>query len=119
MKDESFVEFIEDQLRSFRDLTIKRMFGGCGLYRGTVFFGIIANGRLYFKVNDKTKQEYIDRGMGPFQPTSKQTLKTYYEVPVDVLEDDGELTTWAKAAIRCQNETDKKPKTSAKKRRRK
>ena len=119
MKDESFIEFVEDQLRSLRGLSIKGMFGGHGLYSGTDFFAIIADGRLYFKIDDKTKQTYVDRGMGPFRPTPKQTLKTYFEVPVDVLEDDGELTAWAKVAIRCQQETKKKPKATKRKPRRK
>jgi DNA transformation protein len=119
MKDESFVKFVEDQLRSLRGLTIKKMFGGYGIYRGEDFFAIIAGGRLYFKIDDKTKQDYIDRGMGPFKATPKQTLKTYYEVPVDVLEDDGELTAWARVAIRCQQATKKKPKAPNRKSRRK
>jgi len=36
--------------------------------------------------------------MKPFRPNATQTLKTYYEVPVDVLEDAGELTIWARQA---------------------
>jgi len=112
MGDASYVEFVEDQLQSLGDVTVKRMFGGFGLYRGTVFFGIISGGRLYFKVDERTKREYIDRGMGPFRATPKQILKTYYEVPVDVLEDDGELTAWAKEAIRCQRDTKRNPKRS-------
>lgn len=102
MKDESFVEFIKDQLRGLRGLTVKHMFGGYGIYRGEDFFGIIADGRLYFKVDDKTMRTYADRGMGPFRPTPKQTLKTYYEVPVDVLEDDEALALWALRACQAQ-----------------
>jgi DNA transformation protein len=119
MKDDSFVEFVEDQLRGLGNITCKRMFGGYGLYSGADFFGIIASGRLYFKVNDDTKQRYIDRGMEPFRASPKQTLKTYYEVPVDVLEDDGELTAWAKEAIQCQKEVSKRMKKSTGKSRRK
>jgi DNA transformation protein len=33
--------------------------------------------------------------MKPFRPNSKQTLKTYYEVPVEVIEDSEQLVTWA------------------------
>jgi DNA transformation protein len=36
--------------------------------------------------------------MKPFHPNAKQTLKNYYEVPVDVLEDGEQLTTWAARA---------------------
>ena len=36
--------------------------------------------------------------MKPFRPNAKQILNAYYEVPVDVLEDAGELTIWAQQA---------------------
>lgn len=116
MKYESFVEFVEDQLRSLGDINVKRMFGAYGLYSGSDFFGIIDDGRLYFKIDDVTRQKYIDMGMGPFRATPRQTLKTYYEVPVDVLEDDAELTAWAKDAIRCQQNAQKKSQVSGRRR---
>ena len=34
------------------------MFGGYGLYAGEVFFGIVANGRLYFKTDDETRGRF-------------------------------------------------------------
>jgi DNA transformation protein len=36
--------------------------------------------------------------MKPFQPRAKQTLKNYYEVPADILEDDEQCVTWATQA---------------------
>jgi DNA transformation protein len=74
------------------------MFGGFGLYQGEVFFGIIHQGRLYFKTNERTRQSYVKKGMKPFRPNAKQTLKTYYEVPVEVIEDQEELATRARQA---------------------
>lgn len=37
--------------------------------------------------------------MKPFRPNVKQTLKSFYEVPVDVLEDAEILTQWATEAV--------------------
>ena len=79
-------------------LTHRAMFGGYGLYCGRVFFGIVQKGRLYFKTNATTAPRYRERMMKPFRPNAKQTLNSYYEVPVDVLEDAGELTIWAQQA---------------------
>lgn len=75
------------------------MFGGHGLYQGEVFFGIIHKGRLYFKTDQASRAAYVQRGMKPFRPNAKQTLKTYYEVPVEIIEDDEQLTTWAGRAV--------------------
>ena len=95
---DGFKDFVLDQLSDLQDLTCRAMFGGYGLYRDRVFFGIVQKGRLYFKTNETTAPRYGKRKMKPFRPNAKQTLKTYYEVPVDVLEDAGELAIWARQA---------------------
>lgn len=40
-KDESFKNFIPDQLRDLDNLEARRMFGGFGLYQDEMFFGIV------------------------------------------------------------------------------
>lgn len=100
MADESFREYVLDQLRALGRVEARAMFGGHGLYHKGVFFGVVYGGRLYFKTDEATRQEYIRQGMGPFQPNERQTLWTYYEVPADVLEDDEALALWAQQA--CQ-----------------
>jgi DNA transformation protein len=100
-KHDGFKDFVLDQLAELRGLTCHAMFGGYGLsYKGT-FFGIIHKGRLYFKVTPTTVERYKAHGMKPFQPNAKQTLKSFYEVPTDVLEDAKRLSEWAMAAIGC------------------
>ena len=37
--------------------------------------------------------------MKAFQPSAKQKLKNYFEVPGDIMEDSDELLKWAKEAI--------------------
>jgi DNA transformation protein and related proteins len=97
-KQDGFKDFVQDQLSGLPGLTHRAMFGGYGLYCGRVFFGIVHKGRLYFKTTATTAPRYREREMKPFRPNAKQTLNTYYEVPVDVLEDAGELTIWAQEA---------------------
>jgi DNA transformation protein len=75
------------------------MFGAYGLYCGDVFFAIVDEGRLYFKTDDTTSGRYKEQGMKPFQPAPDMTLKNYFEVPVDILEDDGRLADWAREAV--------------------
>jgi DNA transformation protein len=99
MKSDSFKEFILDQLRDLGGVKSRAMFGGYGLYQDGAFFGIIFKGRLYFKTDATTVKEYTQRAMKPFRPNTRQTLKTYYEVPVDVIEDPDQLIEWAKKAV--------------------
>lgn len=97
-KHDGFKDFVLDQLSELPDLTCRAMFGGYGLYHREKFFGIIHKGRLYFKTDQTTAPRYRDRGMKPFKPTSNQTLKNYYEVPVQILEASDDLTAWASQA---------------------
>jgi DNA transformation protein len=99
MPDASFKDFVLDQLRDVPSLECRRMFGAFGLYSGQRFFAIICNGELYFKTTPATLANYAARGSRPFQPTPKQTLKTYYEVPAEILEDRQRLTEWATDAL--------------------
>ncbi|MGE0201135.1 MAG: TfoX/Sxy family protein [Candidatus Melainabacteria bacterium] len=94
-----FLLFLADQLAGLPDFTWKRMFGGYGLYAGGVFFGIVADGRFYFKTSTVTRKSYLDEGMAPFRPTEKQTLKNYYEVPVRIIEDADALLAWAGTSV--------------------
>lgn len=100
VQSDSFRDFVLDQLEGLRGVTCRSMFGGYGLYQGEVFFGIIHKGRLYLKTNETSRAAYRERGMKPFRPNAKQTLKTYYEVPVDVMENAEQLVVWAGQAAR-------------------
>ena len=102
-KDESFKDFVLDQLVGIDDVEARRMFGGYGLYRDETFFGIVHKGKLFFKIDESTVGEYRKRKMKPFRPNAKQMLKSYYQVPADVIENADELSDWAKKAIRCQH----------------
>jgi DNA transformation protein len=97
--DNSFKDFVLDQLTLLGLVRCRAMFGGYGLYRGDVFFGIIFRGVLYFKTSGTTKTRYIAAGMKPFRPNSKQILKTYYQVPAGILENADELMRWAHESI--------------------
>jgi DNA transformation protein len=109
MPDESFKDFVLDQLHNLGDVDCRRMFGGYGLYENGVFFGIISQARLYFKTTPSTRPAYVQRGMQPFRPNARQTLTSYYEVPVDILEDHGLLTQWAQQAVAAQRTGDESP----------
>jgi len=92
---------IKGDLSGLGEVTVRPLFGGHGIYWRDTIFAIIDQGRLYLKVDDRSKDEYLTRGMGPFRPNERQTLKSYYEVPAGVLDDREELVAWAREAIRA------------------
>lgn len=111
MDTDDFVAFVLDQLAGLPDVRHRRMFGGTGLYQGELFFAIVDRGRLYFRTDDAGRVEFERRGMAPFAPNPRQVLKNYYEVPVDVLEDDSLLCDWARRAVAAQERGSKRKGT--------
>jgi DNA transformation protein len=99
-KNAGFKDFILDQLSELNGVIVRAMFGGYGLYQRAKFFGIIHKGRLYFKVTTATAPRYKEQGMKPFRPNAEQTLKSFFEVPIDVIEDAEALTQWATEAVK-------------------
>ena len=98
-KKTGFQQFVLDQLSDMPGVMCRAMFGGYGLYQNGRFFGIIHQGRLYFKTHDWTKEHYLQHDMKPFRPNHAQTLKNYYEVPAEVIEDPECLIRWGWEAI--------------------
>jgi DNA transformation protein len=96
---------IQDRLSSIGEIASRPLFGGHGLYWRDVIFAILFRGRLYLKVDDQSKPDFMNRGMPPFRPNERQTLKSYYEVPPGVLDDREALLSWAKEAIRAGMES--------------
>ncbi len=94
-----FVTEVVSLLFELGEVRAKAMFGGHGLYCGATFFGLIADERLYFKVNDDSRGEYIARGTEPFSPSPGKVMKSYHEVPREVFENDEELVRWARRAV--------------------
>ena len=96
-----FVQEILDKLSGLGEVSCRPLFGGHGLYwRGTIFAITYAE-RLYFKVDDESKGDFLARGMGPFRVSERQTLRSYYEAPPDVLADRDALLGWAGEAVRA------------------
>jgi DNA transformation protein len=100
MSASAFERFVLDQLADLGAVRSRRMFGGAGLYRDDVFFGLIARDELYLKVNEQTRREYEAAGMRPFKPyPARPTTMKYYSVPVGVLESAPDLVSWARKAL--------------------
>ena len=98
MRTDSFRDYVLEQLAALDGVSCRAMFGGYGLYSGQQFFGILHDGRLYFKTHPDTLPDYLNYQAAVFAPSTKQVLKNYREVPVDILEDAGQLVAWARKA---------------------
>ncbi|HLW74016.1 MAG TPA: TfoX/Sxy family protein [Gammaproteobacteria bacterium] len=103
MSDDSFLDYVLEQLEEARGIKVRAMFGGHGIYMGASFFAIVHKGSLYFRTDESTRPDYVKAGSRPFNPKGVQELHRYYEVPADVLEDASELLDWAKSAAKTRD----------------
>jgi DNA transformation protein len=88
------------------------MFGGYGLYNDGLFFAIIADDTLFFKVDDHTRHIYEEYEMEPFtyEKQGKDYSLGYYEVPIDILESPPQLQAFVDAACAVAQRAKKKKK---------
>jgi DNA transformation protein len=105
-------DYVLELLGSLDRVQARPMFGGAGLFRGGLMFGMITRRDiLYFKTDDENRDEYEVAGMGPFMPyENRPTVMPYHEVPAHLFEDAEEIAEWARracaAALRAR---DRKP----------
>jgi len=95
---DEFVDYVVEQLSSWGGVSVRRMFGGAGLYHEGTMFAVLADDVAYLKVDDSNRDDFLRAGSAPFEPYPekiKTTVRTYFEIPADVLENPDELARWA------------------------
>jgi DNA transformation protein and related proteins len=106
----AFRDFALEQLqRALPAIRSRSMFGGVGIYSEDLFFALIDDESLYFKVSDDNRGDFEARGMGPFRPFGDAgEVMQYYEVPADLLDDPDALRPWAEKAVGVARQARKK-----------
>ena len=116
MADVFFPDYVLEQLAAFGGVTSRPMFGGNGLFKSGVMFGLISDGELYFKVDDANRADFTAKKSEPFTYTARgrKVALSYWFVPEDIIEDPDELRAWAvkayDAAVKSRKESASKPK---------
>jgi DNA transformation protein len=109
---DDYLRWVLEQLSGAGGISSRRMFGAVGLYRNDVFFAIVSDDTLFFKVSGASRTDFEARGMARFRPyrDKPQMSMNYYEVPADVLEDAEECVRWAMRAVAAGVAKEKAPK---------
>jgi len=110
-KDSSFRDFvIEDLFAEIPGVTSRHMFGGWGIYKDGVFFSIISEGELYFKVDGINQPDYEALDSHPFvySREGKQVSLSYWLVPEEIMEDQERLAEWVYKSVEAGERSRKK-----------
>jgi len=95
-------------------ITIRRMFGGYGVYHQGLMFALVAGDALYLKADTRNLPDFSTRGLPPFQYSKQGKLSNiaYYLAPDEVLEDPAEAAEWGRrshaAALRASTAVKKR-----------
>ena len=117
MADFFFPDYVLEQLASFGGVSSRPMFGGNGLFKGGVLFGLISGGELYFKVDEANRADFEAKKSQPFayEARGRKIALSYWFVPEAVIEDPDDLREWAAkayaAAVKSRKTEVFKPKS--------
>jgi len=115
-----FVEYLLELLQPLPGVTAKRMFGGYGLFRAGLMFGLVAQDTLYLKTDEQNRAEFVARDLGPFiyEKEGKPMPMSYYQAPGEALDNSDDMVEWAEmafaAAVRVAANKPKKKRTAPK-----
>ncbi len=81
---------------------LRRMFGGQGLFCGSVMFGLIIDGVLYFKTDDRNRPDFAALGLSPFVYDTKngrRAVMAYHQAPDGCLDEPDQFQAFATGAL--------------------
>jgi DNA transformation protein len=95
-----FAEELHEVFERFGRVSLRRMFGGHGLFHDGRMFGLVSGDRLYLKTDSQSVTFFETRQLPPFEymRQGKATRLSYYEAPPEVFEDRDEAAVWARRA---------------------
>ena len=114
-----FRELLEELFAPLGGVTIKRMFGGLGVFKETLMFALVSDDVLYLKADEATAPRFEGEGYGRWTyPGHKRAVAMpYWQLPERLLDEPDEFVEWARAAFEVarRNRTkQKKPKAARK-----
>ncbi len=106
-----YIDHLHEIFQHFGPITIRKMFGGYGIYHDGLMFALVADESLYLKADGAIVSYFEREGLGPFEydKGGKVVKMSYYLAPDDVLEDPEQAAIWARrsyeAALRARGKT--------------
>jgi DNA transformation protein and related proteins len=94
-------EYIGELFSSFGPVSVRRMFGGAGVFADGLMIALISDGDIFLKADSETSPLFERERMQPFTYGAKRSRVTmsFWRMPDRLLDDQDELAEWAKAAL--------------------
>ena len=97
---ESFTSYLRDLFSELGPVSLRKMFGGQGLYHDGVIIGLVIGDELFLKTDDVTRSAFEQAGGEPFtyQGKGKPVVMSYLSPPVEAMESAQSMKPWAQLA---------------------
>jgi DNA transformation protein len=95
-------EDIRELFSAFGTVTVRRLFGGAGIYAGDTMFALVHDGVIYLKVDTQSADVFDRENLAAFSYATrdgKRGLMSYRRMPDRLYDDPDELAVWARAAM--------------------
>ena len=94
-------EHLQDLLRPLGTIRLRRMFGGHGVYADELFFAVVVDEQLYFKVDAVSRPQFEAAGLEEWSYVrhGKPVQMSYFRPPEDIYEDEESLRRWGRLAL--------------------
>ena len=98
--DRDFINYLLELLAPLDGVSAKRMFGGYGLFRDGLMFGLVADDTLYFKTDEQSVARFTERELEPFtySKAGKPMQMSYYRAPEETMDSSDDMCEWARLA---------------------
>ncbi len=112
---DALAEHLEDLLRPLGKIRLRRMFGGHGIYADELFFGVIVDEQLYFKVDAESRPQFEAAGLEEwiYVKDGRPVRMSYFRPPEDIYDDEESLFHWGRLALDAARRA-RKPRRRAK-----
>lgn len=103
--------YLQDLFADFGPVATRAMFGGLGLYRDGVIFGIVVDDAVYLKVDALTQPAFEAAGCAPFvyAMPGRTVAMSYWSVPVEAMDAPQAMLPWARRAHEAALRKPRKP----------
>jgi DNA transformation protein len=94
-------EALKALFEPFGSVTVKRMFGGSGIYAEGLCFAIETDGEVFLKTDALSRADFSAADSAPFTYVAKGKSRptSYWSLPTAAHEDDDELRRWARMGL--------------------
>jgi DNA transformation protein len=93
---------IRELFAAFGTVTVRRLFGGAGIYAGDTMFALVHDGVIYLKVDAHNAAAFERENLAPFTYTTrngKRGVTSYRRMPDRLCDDPDGLASWAREAL--------------------